>query len=249
MKRKKTPSPRSQPESSENATPSLAFFGHTPHRGDTKRFTYADYCSWPEDERWELMEGVAVAMTPGPGPEHQRLSRKFCAQIDTYLEGKTCEMFYAPIDVLLPESDEADEEITTVLQPDVLVVCDPAKIVRRGIRGGPDFVIEILSPSTASKDQIRKRRLYERFGVKEYWVVDPNEQLVWVYRRRPISGPNGTETLTSDFQYVQAFDVDDKSLELTVVPGLIIDLTRIFPPRPKVVRESPLKYLAGPSGR
>ncbi|HNV69850.1 MAG TPA: Uma2 family endonuclease [Candidatus Ozemobacteraceae bacterium] len=207
-----------------------------------KLYTYADYCTWPDDERWELMDGEAVAMTPGPGPDHQRLSRKFCTQIDTLLEGQTCEMFNAPIDVLLPDADEPDEQVKTVLQPDVLVVCDPSKITRRGIRGGPDFVIEVLSPSSASRDQIRKRRLYERFGVKEYWVVDPEQQLVWVYRRGVKAGKNGVETLTSDFQVVQAFDVDDKAIEIVALPGLTIDLTRIFPPRPKVVRERPRYY-------
>lgn len=148
-------------------------------------------------------------------------------------------MFHAPFDVLLPE---ADEQVTTVLQPDVLVVSNPSKITRCGIRGGPDFVIEVLSPSSASRDQIRKRRLYERFGVKEYWVVDPEQQLLWVYRRRTESGKNGVEAQTSDFQVVQAFDVEDKAVEIAALPGLTIDLTRIFPPRPKVVRERPRHY-------
>ena len=90
-------------------------------------------------------------------------------------------MLIAPVDVRLPRGDEADDDIDTVVQPDVMLVCDPTKIDRRGVRGAPDWVVEVLSPSTAARDQIAKRRIYERAGVREYWLVHPGDRTLTVY--------------------------------------------------------------------
>jgi len=195
-----------------------------------KTFTYGDLREWPEDERWEILDGEPFAMTPGPDVDHQRVSRNLSTLIHRFLEGKTCELFVAPFDVLLPTADEDDDEVVNVLQPDIMVVCDPEKVTRRGIRGAPDFVVEILSPSTASRDQIRKRRIYERHGVREYWVIDPSNRMVTVYRRRPKG---------SGFRPGDLLDVDGLRLEVEVLPGLTIDFAKVLPPITKVVRPSP----------
>ncbi len=145
-------------------------------------FTYGDYCDWPEDERWELIDGVAYAMTPAPSRLHQDFVIDLGAQIHGHLKDRGCKIYVAPFDVRFPHSDEADAQIDTVLQPDVAVICDPSKLDDKGCRGAPDWVIEILSPSTAARDMIQKRGVYERHGVREYWIVDPTNRLLTIYR-------------------------------------------------------------------
>lgn len=139
-------------------------------------FTYADYLSWPSDERWELIDGEAYAKLPAENPLHQIVTGQLLNQIDNPTRTSL-----SRIDVLLPTSNEADEQSTTVVQPDVLVVCDPAKIAERNIRGAPDWIIEVLSPATARYDHITKRALYERAGVREYWLVHPVDRIITIY--------------------------------------------------------------------
>jgi Uma2 family endonuclease len=153
-----------------------------PRARETDRYTYADYQSWPDGERWELINGEAFAMTPAPTPTHQTIEVELLGQLVAYFRDKPCRVFPAPFDVRLPRGDEADEAIDTVVQPDIAVVCDAAKIDRRGCRGAPDWVIEILSPSTAGHDQVRKLALYERHGVKELWLVHPDDRVVMAFR-------------------------------------------------------------------
>ncbi len=147
-------------------------------------YTYGDYLNWDDDERWELYEGIPVNMSPGPARRHQKLLGNlhgffYNAQKNTSL--KDCEIYMAPFDVRLPQKDEADENIITVLQPDLIIVCDKNKLDDRGMRGAPDILFEILSPSTASRDQGIKRDLYEKHGVAEYWILDPVGQSAMVY--------------------------------------------------------------------
>ena len=149
---------------------------------DVDYYTYADYLTWPEDVRYELIDGVAYLMAPAPTLDHQELAGGIYVQLRQTLEGQRCRPFIAPVDVRLPRHDEADERIDTVVQPDVLVVCDPAKLDRRGVRGAPDLVVEVLSPGTAVHDHVRKRRVYERAGVREFWLVHPLDRMVTVYR-------------------------------------------------------------------
>jgi Uma2 family endonuclease len=136
-------------------------------------YTLEDWQSW--EGRWELIHGVAYDMTPSPGTEHQRISSHLHLSLGHALEeakGKggrgNCELFHAPTDVFLDSG---------VFIPDLLVVCDPAKITPRGIEGAPDLVVEILSPSTAGKDVTRKWWAYEAAGVAEYLIVDPEEKV------------------------------------------------------------------------
>ena len=146
-----------------------------------QRFTYADYQRWPEEARYELIDGEAFLMAPAPLIEHQEIAGEIYHQLRSQLDDEPCRPFIAPVDVRLPRADEADATIDTVVQPDVLVVCDPAKIDRRGVRGAPDWLVEVLSPSTAAHDQIAKRRTYERAGVREYWLVHPGDRTLTVY--------------------------------------------------------------------
>ena len=146
-----------------------------------KHYTYADYLTWPDDARYELIDGEAFLMAPAPLIEHQEVAGDVYHQLRNQLDGKPCRPYIAPVDVRLPRKEETDDAIDTVVQPDVLVVCDPSKIDRRGVRGAPDWLLEVLSPSTAAHDQIAKRRTYERAGVREYWLVHPSDRTLTVY--------------------------------------------------------------------
>lgn len=203
-----------------------------PAAGTARPFTYADYRSWPEEERWELIDGVAYDMTPAPARIHGDLSIAILKQLFAHFDGKPCKVYHAPLDVRLPEGNEPDDEVETVVQPDILVVCDGNKLDDKGCRGAPDLVIEILSPSTASKDCIKKRALYEKHGVREFWLVDPTNRVVTVY------------SLGADGLFGKpAVHAAEDTVQVALFPDLKIDLAAVFPPVPKVVRESPAGYL------
>ena len=184
-----------------------------------ERFTYGDYLKWPEGERWELIDGVAYDMTPAPGWRHQKVLLRLVEQIAAFLKEKPCELFLAPLDVRFPESGEPDGDVFNVVQPDLGVVCDPGKLDERGVRGAPDFIIEIISPSTAAKDQIQKVALYERHGVKEYWLVHPVDQLVTV-RLLDENGKYGIPLIRAG----------KERLAVATLSGLEIDLDAVFAP-------------------
>ena len=147
------------------------------------KFTYKDYRTWPDDERWELIDGVAYDMSPAPSLDHQRISRKIVTAFDVFLKEKECEAFPAPFDVFIPETPERNiNDVSTVVQPDISVVCDKGKLISRGCFGSPDLVVEILFPSTMKKDLSLKFDLFQNAKVREYWVVDPGNRFVRVYR-------------------------------------------------------------------
>ena len=137
-------------------------------------YTIEDWKTW--EGRWELINGVAYDMTPAPSVEHQRVSMSLSLEVGQVLKdakranGGSCEVFAAPIDLYLPCEE-------SVYQPDLVIVCDPSKVAPHGIVGIPDLVVEILSPSTASRDMTRKRWSYEAAGVPEYLIVDPEEKV------------------------------------------------------------------------
>ena len=134
-------------------------------------FTYKDYLSWPAKPRYELIDGMARAMAP-PLITHQQVVFELAGQIRNALEGKSCRGFTGPVGVRLPAHNESDEFIRTVFEPDLVVVCDENKIDAKGIRGAPDFIIEVLSPSTAAFDTIEKRKAYGAAGVQELWLIN-----------------------------------------------------------------------------
>lgn len=133
-------------------------------------FTYRDYVKWPDDERWEIISGDAYAMTPAPSTRHQEINGRLYLLLAEFLKGKDSRPFFAPTDVVLDDQN--------VVQPDLLVVCDKNKITENNIQGAPDLIVETLSPSTALKDRREKKALYERFGVREYLIISPWDEVV-----------------------------------------------------------------------
>jgi Uma2 family endonuclease len=180
------------------------------------RFTYGDYRIWDDGERWELIGGHAWCMSPAPRTRHQELLLLLARKVGDFLERKPCKAFLAPFDVILPEEDESDDEVDTVVQPDLSVFCDRSKITEAGARGAPDFIIEILSPSTAKKDLGDKFALYERHGVREYWVVDPDARVVHAWSLGE-DGKYGRERLSKKGEgiastAIEGFSVDSGEL-------------------------------------
>jgi len=146
-----------------------------------RHFTYADYKEWElaEGERYEVIYGEAYAMA-APNAKHQEILMAISGQFYNYLLGKPCKVYPAPYDVrLYYEEDESDD---TVVQPDITVICDEQKRGYEGCRGAPDLVIEILSPSNTAIEMQRKLKLYQDAGVREYWIVDPENKSVTAYR-------------------------------------------------------------------
>jgi len=181
---------------------------------EDQRYTYADYKAWElkPGERFELIYGEAYAMS-APNVSHQRILRILSREIDTFLKDKTCELFFAPFDVRpFYEEDESDD---TVVQPDLVVICDPEKISEEGCRGMPDMVVEILSPSNTALEMERKLRLYMDAQVREYWIVNPKYKLINVY-------------LLKDGQYVMRGWKFQDIARPEVIPGLAIPLSEIF---------------------
>jgi len=147
-----------------------------------ERYRYSDYEKWPEDERWELIAGEAWDMSPAPSASHQIIISRFNLILGNYLTDKNCLSIVAPFDVRFPDSrDESANDTDTVVQPDISVICDPSRIDKKGCKGAPDIVVEILSPSTGYKDETAKFKLYEKHGVKEYWIVNPETHAVLLY--------------------------------------------------------------------
>jgi len=181
-------------------------------------FTYKNYVNWPEGERWEIIEGDAYAMTPAPSIRHQEISGYLFSLLANYFKDRRCRPFYAPTDVIFDERN--------IVQPDLLVVCDQHKITDQNIQGAPDLIVEILSPSTALKDKREKKALYERFGVREYLIVYPAEELVERF-------------VLEDARYAssEVFGPEE-TLPLAIFPELKIDLWELFekqPPQREVV--------------
>ena len=137
------------------------------------KFTYANYQTWPDGERWEIIDGEAYDMTPAPSIAHQRIVRNLSAAMTSFFSGKACEPFITPTDVVLDD--------TNIVQPDVFIVCDKSKITKANIQGAPDLAVEILSPGTGRKDRREKKVLYERFGVREYLLIHPEDETVERY--------------------------------------------------------------------
>lgn len=188
-----------------------------PLRKTEEHYTYRDYRRWPEDERWELIDGTAYLMG-APTTTHQGAQREIFGTLYNFLKGKECQLFAAPCDVFFPRIREQDEDdVDTVVQPDLLVVCDPEKVRERGIWGAPDLVVEILSPSTSRKDLHEKYGLYERSGVREYWVVEPTGRWVQQYVR----GAEGRFGVEVTFE-------NQGTLECVVLPGLVLDVAALF---------------------
>ena len=145
---------------------------------ESKKATLADWEALGEDVRAELIDGEIYNMA-GPSAAHQRILSFLHIEIGTYLRGKTCEVFTAPFDVYLQHEDE---DTPNIVQPDLMVICDRDKITKKGCIGAPTWIIEIVSPSTSRRDYLTKLSLYADYGVKEYWIVNPMNETITVYR-------------------------------------------------------------------
>jgi Uma2 family endonuclease len=182
-----------------------------------KIYTYKDYLTWPDDIRCELIDGVIYDMTPAPIKNHQKISMELSGRFWGFLKGKPCEVYHALFDVRLSDGNEDESNIKTVVQPDIAVICDKKKLDEKGCVGAPDLIVEIASPATASKDLTKKFNLYEKHGVREYWIVHPEEKTVMVF------------TLVKDSLYGRPknYSASDK-IKVVVLKGLTIDLDEIF---------------------
>ncbi len=184
---------------------------------EKERYTFADVLTWPDDERAELIDGEVVLMAPAPSREHQEISGEVFRQLANYLEGKKCKVYHAPFDVRLFEKDgDTPEDVDTVVEPDITIVCDHSKLDDRGCKGAPDMVVEILSPSTQRHDRLVKLGLYQRAGVREYWIVDPDSSTVQVFLQRDGS--------------LQLHEVYDRQgvAKVNVLDGCFIELSKVF---------------------
>ncbi len=182
------------------------------------RYSYAEYLSWDDQERWELINGEVWDMSPAPSRLHQEISIRLSSLLYQHFKKKDCAVYAAPFDVRLPEQDNAeDHAVTTVVQPDISVICDRKKLDERGCLGAPDLIIEILSPATAATDLKVKRDLYEQHGVQEYWLFHPTDRTVMVYR----AGQN------NEYSKAEVFTEDDR-LSSRLFTGLEIELEEIF---------------------
>lgn len=181
------------------------------------RYTFADVLAWEENDRIEIINGEAVMMAP-PSRVHQEISGEIFRQLANYLEGKKCRVYAAPFAVRLFERDgEAPEDIDTMVEPDLSVVCDSDKLDKHGCKGAPDMVIEILSPSTRRHDRLVKLGLYQRAGVREYWIVNPDEQTVQVFTQ----DDGGSLRLTEEYERGSVAKVN-------ALEGCFIELGKVF---------------------
>ncbi len=183
-------------------------------------YTYADYLTWRLDERVELIKGRIFKMSPAPSRRHQRTSIALSSMIFDFLRNVSCEVYSAPFDVRLIDSKKKkkkpNQEIYSVVQPDICVICDPEKLDDRGCIGAPDWIIEILSPGNNKKEVDNKFRLYEENGVREYWVVYPSEQHVLVF------------DLHEDKYQLRKIYSDEDMAPVGIFPGFEINLRQVF---------------------
>ncbi|NLI79589.1 MAG: Uma2 family endonuclease [Candidatus Riflebacteria bacterium] len=182
-----------------------------------RRHSIEEYDALPEGEWCEFIDGQMFDMVAAPGSAHQAVAMDLGRQFANFLLGKPCQVFPAPYEVRLPEARPGRKKDFTVVLPDLVVVCDPARRTPRGCLGAPDLVVEILSPATVSHDQVRKLNLYERHGVREYWIVHP-EGTVMVFHLGPDARYGRPRTFARDQQ-----------VPVGVLEGCSIDLTTVFP--------------------
>lgn len=183
---------------------------------ENKKYTYSEYLSWPEDERWELLDGVPC-MQAAPSWQHQAVIGNMITQFNNYLQGKSCFAFPAPFDLRMPDGDEKDEDVKTVLQPDIAVICDKSRLSKTGYYGVPTLVIEVVSPSTSKMDRVLKFNKYEQAGVKEYWIVEPDGKVVSVFTLQNNNRYGRPETYS-----------EENEIKVSVFPELVIDLKAVF---------------------
>jgi len=183
----------------------------------SKEYTYADYLQWTFEERLELIKGKVFEMGPTPNRIHQQLSWDIAGELSNYIKGMAFEAYTAPFDVRIPRKSKDDKDIITVVQPDICVICDPAKLDDKGCLGAPDIVVEILSPGNNKKEGVNKYEVYEEAGVKEYWIVMPGPKAFFQY------------TLNKEVRYISSRPLTlGDSVTTPLLPGFVLDLDDLF---------------------
>jgi Uma2 family endonuclease len=181
-------------------------------------YTFADCLGWDEKERAEIIGGEVLMMAP-PSRIHQKISGEIFRQLANFLEGKRCEVYSAPFGVRLFEKDgDRPEDVDTVVEPDITVVCDTSRLDQHGCKGAPELVMEILSPSNRRHDMLVKLNLYQRAGVREYWIVNPDDKDVQVFL---LDG--------SGLFRVHGFYGREDIARVNVLEGCFIELCKVFP--------------------
>lgn len=183
-----------------------------------KVYTYADYLEFPEDARVELIDGVIYNMSPAMSRIHQEIIFELTLVIGNYIKqnNKPCKIYTAPFDVVFVEEGQDESKAINVVQPDISIICDKKKLTDRGCIGAPEMIIEVVSQNNPAHDYIRKLNLYTQFGVKEYWIVNPYEQNIFVYVYRPETG----------YSYPKVYTFNDK-VKVSLFEDLIIDFSQI----------------------
>lgn len=180
-----------------------------------KTYSYADYLLWRFKERVELIKGKILKMSPAPSRKHQEISRNINRVLDQYFYGQKCKLYYAPFDVRIPRQSSDDKEVFTVVQPDLCVVCDESKLDDKGCIGAPDLIVEILSPGNSKREMKDKFELYQESGVREYWIVDPNQESVLIY-------------ILKNGEYIGLKPVVDDTAASYIFPDLTVHTNDIF---------------------
>jgi|SRR5699024_5878595 len=183
---------------------------------EERKYSYADYLTWDEGERVELIDGEIFNMSPAPSRQHQRVLRELSTAFSTFLQGAECEVYFAPFDVRLFAENKSNDDITNVVQPDLSVACDKDKLDDQGCNRSPDLIIEVLSPSSIKMDRWEKYQLYEKAGVKEYWLVDPINQSVEVHY-----------LVNAHYEFQGIFTEED-TVSVQILPVLTLHLDEIF---------------------
>jgi len=180
-------------------------------------YSYADYMRFAFDERLEIIKGQLFRMSPAPSRIHQEILTNIFGPIYNILNGKQCRVYTAPFDVRLAKKTQDDKEVFTVVQPDIVVICDPNKLDKRGCIGAPDIVVEILSPGNNKKELVNKFEVYEEAGVKEYWIVGPSEKTFFRYILDKEGKFQPTKLLTTG-----------EEVTTSVLPGFSLNLEEVF---------------------
>ena len=181
-----------------------------------KKYSYADYLHWKFQERVELIRGHIHQMSPAPNTAHQAIVQELSRLLGNFFHRRPCRVFPAPFDVRLPGRGEVKDS-STVVQPDLCIICDPAKLDTQGCNGAPDLIIEVLSPGNSKKEMKDKFEIYQESGVREYWLVNPLDKNVLIY------------VLNEDGHFIgQAPLVENQKLQSRLFPELSIDLSEVF---------------------
>lgn len=178
-------------------------------------YSYADYLLWRLKERVELFKGKILKMSPAPNVKHQKVSRNLTIDLGNIFKNQKCQLFPAPFDVRILKQNTEDKEIFTVVQPDLCIICDSDKLDERGCIGAPDLIIEILSPGNSKKEMKLKFNLYEEAGVREYWIVDPNQESVLI-------------NVLENGKYITQKPIVDDEVRSTIFPNVKVHTDDIF---------------------